>query len=339
MNHSKNFNIELLRFIAILAVILIHMSMSHFYDSALMRTNHIAWMFNNTYYTTTRFCVPIFFIIAAYITFNNKSKKNWKLKLIRLGVPYFAWSCIYYIYSGGHNIAEFLRKLIGENTAFHLWFIPAFIGYTLLLPAFKKIFTEGEKESFRHIFYAVFLFSILAPTFLLTSRLADGDYNFLSGFNHFNMNLPALLVYGIAFPYFYKKINIAKGIAAYIAIISLNLYLSVKISTTINAPDESMYGFTTALVFISSFILFNTIMSIDFSFIPGIVSFFIYKTGECSFGVYLSHWIIYLVLEKKGLLFHDRAIVDPLINTAIIFILSFSLVFICRKIRLLRYIL
>lgn len=339
MNHSKNFNIELLRFVAILAVILIHMSMSHFYDSALMRTNFTAWFFNNIYYTATRFCVPIFFIITAYITFNSTTKKNWKQKIIRLGVPYLVWSYIYYLYSGGHGVMGFLKKIIGENTAFHLWFIPAFIGYTLLLPALKKIYSNGDKEKFRHLFFTIFSFSIVAPTFLLTSRLIEGDFKFLYGLHHFSMNLPAFLVYGFAFPYFYKKINFIKGTTLYLLLIFLNLYLNVKISTTFDTPDESLYGFTTTLVFISSYILFNTIMNIEFSFIPDFICSFIYKAGECAFGIYLSHWVIYLILDKNEMLVHNRAIVDPLINTAIVFTFTFILVLICRKIKPLRYIL
>ncbi|MGK6327798.1 acyltransferase [Erwinia sp. DT-104] len=339
MSYSKNFNIELLRFIAILAVILIHMSMSHFYDSSLMRTNYTAWIFNHIYYTATRFCVPIFFIITAYITFNSNSQKNWKQKLIRLGLPYITWSCIYYIYSGGTSIAEFFKKLAGDNTAFHLWFIPSFIGYILLLPALKKIFFDDDKEKFRHLFYIIFFFSIIAPTFIPLSRIMSGDYKFISGLSHFNMTLPALLVYGIAFPYFYKKINIRLGIMSYIAIIGINLLLNVKTSDVTGAPDELLYGFTTALVFISSFILFNTLMNINFKFISPSLRNFIYKAGECSFGIYLSHWIIYLIIEQKGLLLHGRAIIDPLVNTVVIFSLSFALIFMGRKIKFLRYVL
>ena len=58
---NRIINIEILRALAIVSVILIHMSMGHFYDLNLMSNDFFAWVTNNIYYTLTRFCVPVFF--------------------------------------------------------------------------------------------------------------------------------------------------------------------------------------------------------------------------------------------------------------------------------------
>lgn len=59
---NRIINIEILRALAIVSVILIHMSMGHFYDLNLMSNDFFAWVTNNIYYTLTRFCVPVFLL-------------------------------------------------------------------------------------------------------------------------------------------------------------------------------------------------------------------------------------------------------------------------------------
>jgi surface polysaccharide O-acyltransferase-like enzyme len=110
MSNQKSLNIELLRCLAVISVILIHMTMGHFYDALLMHENKLSWIVSNLYYSLTRFCVPIFFIISAYLVFNNKSNKKWHERLVRLGLPFVAWSAIYYVYGGGRDASEFLKK-------------------------------------------------------------------------------------------------------------------------------------------------------------------------------------------------------------------------------------
>lgn len=142
LSSNKIINIEILRVLAIVSVILIHMSMGHFHDLNLMSQNFSAWVVNNIYHALSRFCVPVFFIIAAYISYNNKSSSSWKDKLIRIGLPYVIWSVVYYYYQGGSSIIELINKIFTSNPSFHLWFLPPFLGFVILLPAIKKYSTR-----------------------------------------------------------------------------------------------------------------------------------------------------------------------------------------------------
>jgi hypothetical protein len=86
----------------------------HFYDALLMHENKLSWIVSNLYYSLTRFCVPIFFIISAYLVFNNKSNKKWHERLVRLGLPFVAWSAIYYVYGGGRCLG-IPKKILKEG--------------------------------------------------------------------------------------------------------------------------------------------------------------------------------------------------------------------------------
>lgn len=338
LSSNKIINIEILRFLAIVSVILIHMSMGHFYDLNLMNQNFPAWVVNNIYYTLSRFCVPAFFIIAAYISYNNKSSSSWSDKIIRIGLPYVVWSAIYYYYQGGTSIVELINKIFTSNPSFHLWFLPPFLGFVILLPAIKKIFnTENDSKQFKHVFVLLFIFSILTPSVIVLLNYFYGGYDFLYGLGNFGFTLPGLLIFAFAFPFMHKKIKPAIGLFTYALLIIANLLLSISVSEKLATPNEYFYSYATPLVFISSFVLFNSIMSIDFSFVLGWVAGLIYKIGSCSFGIYLVHWLVYGLLDRYGFAFHGRAIVDPIINTCIVFIISFLVISFARYIKPLRY--
>ncbi len=302
-----------------------------------MKNDSFAWMVNNAYYSLTRFCVPIFFIIAAYISYKNITSSSWVDKIKRIAIPYLFWSIIYYLQSGG-SIVDLITKVLTSNTSFHLWFLPPFLGFVLLLPAVKKIFSSVyDVKQFRYLFVLLFIFSIIIPSVIFFMNNFYGGYDFLYGLGNFGLTIPGLMLYAFSFPYMHKKVKPGRWLLIYTLIIALNLLLNILASKNQNSPNEFFYGYSSALVFVSSFIFFNAVMSIDFSFLPKWSASLIYKIGGCSFGMYLVHWLVYILLDRYGLVFHGRAIIHPIANSIIIFLISFILIYLARKFRSLRY--
>lgn len=333
MVDKKNINIELLRFMATVAVILIHMSMSHYHDAALMKENAGAWYVNQLYNTLSRFCVPVFFIVTAYLCFNNHSFKRWDKKIIRLGIPWLAWSCLYYFIQGGRDIIELLKQTLTANTSFHLWFIPPFIGYIIFLPVITQAFSGENREKLRFIFISVFCFTICVPAIIDFLNLYFANINYLRGLAQFGLIFPSFLVYALAFPYLHKKMTPGWGLLSYFIIILINIIPNAIVSYKRGIPNETFYVFTSPLIFISSYILFNVIMSLNISELPEPLKKFIYNAGECSFGIYLSHWFVFLTLNRTGIILHEHTIIDPLVNTVIVFAASFIFIYLLRKIK------
>ncbi len=179
-------------------------------------------------------------------------------------------------------------------------------------------------------------FSLLLPAvnYFLTSVV--GGYGYLSGLNQFGMTFPTLLMYGIAFPYLYRKLSLLAGMAIYFSLIIINFTINVWVSHKLGTPNEQYYGFTTPLVFFSSFVLFNTIMNVKFDFLPDFATKLIVAVGDCSFGIYLCHFLVFVLGMRYGFIMEGRAILDPLVNTFIVFVISFIFIFFIRKIKLLR---
>jgi len=78
-------------------------------------------------------------------------------------------------------------------------------------------------------------------------------------------------------------------------------------------------------------------MSIYFSFLPSFSAKLTHKPGNCSFGIYFVHWLAYLTLKNNGFILHGRSLVDPVINTIIVFLISFTLIFVARFFKPLGY--
>lgn len=73
-----------------------------------------------------------------------------------------------------------------------------------------------------------------------------------------------VVIFSFAFPFMYKKINPVLGLCSYFAITLDNFLLNVAISKTLATANEYYYGYSTPLVFVSSSILFNSLMAINF---------------------------------------------------------------------------
>lgn len=334
---KKNINIEFMRFMAVIAVIFTHMAMGYYHDKKLMDENNITWMFEQVFYTLTRFCVPLFFIIAAYLAFNHKTSKTISQRMCKIIIPFVIWSLVYYIYNGWDGVSGFVITLLTSKTSFHLWFIPVFIGYCFFLPFVVDNFSGEKKEKYRYIFYGAFIFSIVVPTADLVARTINSDYKMVLGMNQFSMALPQYLLYAIAFPYLYKKVNPIKSILLYGLVLVVNVICNVMLSMKMGKPNEFFYGFAGLGVFISSYIFFNIIMSIDFTRMPRLFEMFVRKVGELSFGIYLSHWLVYSLLVSKGWVIIGRALVGPILNTFLVFSLTFIFVFLLSRIRVIRF--
>lgn len=145
MDHSKKdtylFSLDALRVIAILAVILIHVTTKNI---ALLSQNvelaPLALFLNQT----ARFAVPLFFLISGFVLeLNNKKGLSFisffKKRASRIIAPFLFWSFAYYLLSNGLNVQkiisfDFLSNLIQGTTSYHLYFIPTLILFYLLFP-------------------------------------------------------------------------------------------------------------------------------------------------------------------------------------------------------------
>ena len=141
-NKRRNINIDILRIICAIAVVLIHANVIYVENIG----NHVSfvWSISNIIFICSRFATPIFFMISGYLTLNNDKNLNIKefytKKLKKVVLPFLIWTVIYLIYDcrkyyGELNVMliskKFLLSMVGAEAYYHLWFFYALIGMYL----------------------------------------------------------------------------------------------------------------------------------------------------------------------------------------------------------------
>jgi surface polysaccharide O-acyltransferase-like enzyme len=129
--------VDILRIIAILAVLLIHTTTRTLEVSGYALTK-IPWtLFLNQ---VGRFAVPLFFMISGFVLeLNYHLHENYlaylQKRFSRIVVPYIFWSAIYYffVYYKDRD-PNFFNALLQGDASYQLYFIPALLIFYLLFP-------------------------------------------------------------------------------------------------------------------------------------------------------------------------------------------------------------
>ncbi|WP_104109341.1 acyltransferase [Arthrobacter sp. N199823] len=137
---------DVLRAIAIVAVVVLHTAASRWYS---LPSSSTSWQALNIYDSIVRFCVPIFFMISGAlflrpeqnITIRSMMRKSIPRLLLAFGV----WSIFYVAWRGfgptgfGSPKDAVAQLVLGY---YHLWFIYALIGLYLVTPLLRKIVAD-----------------------------------------------------------------------------------------------------------------------------------------------------------------------------------------------------
>ncbi|MFA5024960.1 MAG: acyltransferase family protein [Candidatus Shapirobacteria bacterium] len=137
-----NYAIDLLRIVSIISVVLIHISTK--------TLELVKYDFSNNFFTlyinqATRFTVPLFFFISAFVlelssppnlSFISYIKKRFSKILL----PYIFWSAIYqYLVYPNYN-GNFLKSLVSGGASYQLYFIPSLFLLYLFFPLVHRYY-------------------------------------------------------------------------------------------------------------------------------------------------------------------------------------------------------
>jgi surface polysaccharide O-acyltransferase-like enzyme len=139
---TRNLSLDALRFIAIVAVILIHtttrtLEISHYNLNALP----LSLLLNQI----SRFAVPLFFMISGFaleINYNSHANylKFFKKRISKIFIPYVFWSAIYYLFIYTNHDFNFIKALYDGSSSYQLYFIPTLLIFYLLFPFIHNIY-------------------------------------------------------------------------------------------------------------------------------------------------------------------------------------------------------
>lgn len=329
--------IDIIRIIAVIGVIVIHVSAQNFYT---VKYTSYEWNIFNIYDSLVRFVVPILFMIsgALFLDDNKKIdiKQLYKKNILRLFTAYIFWSIFYAFF----NTIVILNKPIVFNEiiklivkpSYHLWFVPVLICIYILLPFIKKFINKDNMYLVKYFLILFFIFGPLKDTYL---RLFETD-NINTFLKVFKPQLMSSYIGYFVLGYYLDNIDLNKikrisiyiiGILSVVISIILNIYFSYKegINTTILYDYHTLPSLLSGVaVFI--FIKYKTYKSDKLN-----------KLSSLTFGIYLVHVFILDYLNQTII---NSLSINPILSvpllTLIVLILSTLLVFILSKIPLLK---
>ncbi len=293
--------LDLLRGIAILAVVLIHFTGPAIRQLSLTSYAYDFYLILNR---LAQFAVPCFIFISAFaLTYRNKTRKGlpswgqfYRQRINRILIPYFLWSCFYILYRlinhEGNTI--FLKKIIYwfvlGKSFYHLYFLILIIQLSLLLPLFL-FFIPRQREK-------ALLF------FVLTWGIQLGIYwvNRLFVYAHFPYPATILLWYlplvglGLWLGWHigdWQKLNL-KVFWPLIPLVILSGYLYVQQSYSVFAGQKvnTFYYQILWYVYVTGLSLLLLLFCRFLAYQNLRLTRFLTALGLSSFGIYLIHPLI-----------------------------------------------
>lgn len=298
---SRHISFDILRIIAALSVVMIHVT-SYYFECCSVSDNEFAAA--NFIDSVNRYGVPIFVMIsgALFLDGNRSSdiKRLWLHNILRIVIIYFVQGFAYYVYQSVYlwNFDFWhygpLRTLTGiVYSTNHLWFLGMIAGLYILSPVIKKWVNNADRKNIEYFLMVFIVFQILNTTLsvLLDSSLYDKFANefrivevsrylgyFVLGYYLMNYELP-------------KKLRIVIY-ATVPADIFANYFISYLMTKNEGSYNPGVYDCFGLFTFLEVAALFMAVKTLDGKIVSGIKGKILTGVSNDTFGVYLIHVMI-----------------------------------------------
>lgn len=163
---EKNYQLEVLRVISCINVVLIHVC--NLYSRSFGTISDGEYVFSVILNAMARTSVPIFFMISGATSLgSNYDFKKYVKKVVHMAAVLLVTSVLYRIW----NIVYFDRAydyhdIFDTPTKLHLWYLYAYLGIMIMLPFLQRMFRDLEKK------YEI-LFVVIWFVFIVAYRVLD----------------------------------------------------------------------------------------------------------------------------------------------------------------------
>lgn len=308
---TRNQKIQILRGIAIIAVVLIHTCPSGYWQV-------ICRPFIN-------FAVATFLFLSGYLTKteNDNWPKFFKKRILRVILPYIIWTILYSIISKkGLDFANILKNTLTAKSACTMYYILVYIQFVLLTPFIGKL----ANSKFKSIGW------FIAPVFVLIFKY----YPWITGQT---LHPIIKLVWGDLcigwFTFYYlglllgnNLIHIKSGIKQILTFYVITIFFQIAEGYWLLQLGENNCG---TQIKLSSLLTSSIFIIIAYKYIRDNTCDYtnnvLATIGNYSFGIYLSHMMIIKLFSHL----HIYKDLPFIINSAVILIVSFFFVYCSSK--------
>jgi len=324
MNGAKKNNIERLRVIATLAVVMIHICMTEVNNSTLNSIGTVNYIIYSIGYDLVRWAVPVFIMITGYLLLNpQKELPDKKLfhYILRMAVTLLIFGTVYaaieIVYTSGLGqwyliLPQALLKVVEMGSWDHLWYLYCLIGLYIITPLIKAATKSIQEKQLLILLCVLFVLVFLIPAVnMITGKkfstfyISANQYLFyyLMGY-YLSMENNRLLKY--------RKLVYAAGI---MALITMSVWDSVKI---VQFGDYSHWirkaNFLIPPMAVAIFVLFLSVKKLNAP-----TGKILKSISRCSFGIYLVHPFFINILYRA---FHIAPTSIPIVLGIILLFLG-----------------
>ncbi|MEE9349380.1 MAG: acyltransferase family protein [Flavobacteriaceae bacterium] len=329
MKKRRNYNLDTLRAVATILVVLLHVSASFVTQSSDNDTYDFNFWFANVVDSFSRISVPLFVMISGYFLYEKieGSVVFYKKRASRILIPLIFWTIFYlffnFIIKGNYNAKDLFYSVLKGTPFYHLWYIYMLIGLYLFIPVLKKhTLNMSHKNKW-----------ILAIGFMLVGFLLSLISEFYKMKTVFLLWFIKYIGYFMMGSLVVKASFLNRKLALFLYIISC---ISIAILTFYTLSlKKSLYFYN----YLSPFVIIASVSFYYYFSQLKIKESRLSKIAHLTFGVYLIHPAIEFVF-KKVLRHFDLYVTNSLVGISIqffvIFGLSYSIIFIMYKNKFLR---
>ena len=326
MNTKREYAFDLLRVIAMIMVIVIHVS--NVYSRNFGIIDNSSFLLSLFYNTISRISVPIFFMISGSLLLDKKINiKKYIKRLLKFILLIIVWDIIYLIWEYfylGITYDKFYMLIIEPYRA-HLWFLYTILIIYIFQPLMWKILEKLNKP-LKILLLVIWL--SLSTASIFNSTIAQ----IFSIFSSVGFFILGKYIYDWVKNNDLRKYNllfVLIMILSYIVSITLNYVFSLKYNQFYNL----FFAYRTPFIILASFSFFILIVS---NYKKDTINKMVIKLSDLSLGVYLIHGIFLDITVNIFMYNSLNSIIGIPIFSIIIFILSVISVSILKKIKVLK---
>lgn len=322
---NRNFSFDTLRTLAILLVIVLHVSAPYVVEGMGTKRFDTDFWIGNIIDSFSRVCVPLFIMISGrFLILNSDSYKVfYRKRIIRIIPSLIFWCTFYLLYSSilelraGKSISlyYYFDLLFTGRPFYHLWFIFMLIGLYMITPLFNNIIKKLKEKTL----YSLSFFLVIFGFFL---DIYDIIYQNKPFFLFWFVNYIGYFLFGYMLGVNSRYISNFLLIGIYIIASLFNSFLVYY-----SANEYSFlyfHSFLSPIVIISSLVIY--LLFCQLTIPENILS----KASHLVFGVYLIHAVILDVFERivKDYNFYllENAAIGISIKFTLVCIISYSLI-------------
>ena len=166
---NKTLYFEILRIMAVFAVIFIHTGDTGYSLFTLRKFGSLDYWVDLAISIFSRFCVATFFAISGALLLpkNESLKKVWK-RVLRMFIILVAVSLLYWFEflhnnGGKFSLIAFFHKFYYDQTRYHLWFVYSYIAFLITLPVLRALAQNLEDKYFYYMIALEIFFKGIIP--------------------------------------------------------------------------------------------------------------------------------------------------------------------------------